>query len=191
MTRLPYLRRDQLDEKGQAIWDGLTRFSDLDIVTPDGGLVGPFNAFVHAPAIGSRMSALGGMLRAGMSLDRHLLEIAIITVGARWKAEFEWWAHARMALDAGVPEAVVEAIAVGDVPELTEADARAVYAVAKELAETGRLADDCYRTAQAALGDRGMVEIVSLCGYYTLICFILNAFDVPLPEGETPQWANG
>ena len=189
MSRLPYLRRDELDEQGLALWDGLARFSDLNIVTPEGGLVGPFNAFVHAPAIGSRMSALGSALRTSMSLDRHLLELAIITVGARWKAEFEWWAHARMALDAGVPTSVVDTIAAGEEPALDADDARAVYAISRELVETGRLSDGTYASAHAVLGDRAMVEIVSLCGYYTLICFILNAFDVPLPEGEATTFS--
>lgn len=190
MTRLPYLRRDELDEDALRIWDGLSRFSDLDIVTPEGGLAGPFNAFVHAPAIGSRMSALGSTLRTGMSLDRRLLELAIITVGARWKAEFEWWAHARMALEAGVPDAVVDAIARGEEPALEGEDDRAVHAVARQLAETGSIDDATYARARAALGDRGMVEIVSLSGYYTLISFILNAFDVPLPADATPQWGD-
>ena len=54
--------------------------------------------------------------------------------------------------------------------------------------QTGRLDQDTYDRAQRLLGDAGMVELVSLCGYYTLISFLLNAFAVPLPPGAAPAW---
>ena len=188
MSWLPYLRRDDLDEQGQKIWDGLTRMSDLDVVNDHGGLVGPFNAFVHAPVLGTRLSQLGGLLRSAMSIERRLVELAIITVGAHWRAEFEWWAHARMASDAGVPQLVIDAIARGETPPFDDDTDRAVYALARQLAETGSLDDETYAKAHGLLGDRAVVELVFLCGYYTLISFTLNAFDVPLPEGAAPQW---
>ena len=97
MSRLPYLKREELEEQGQAVWDSIATTCGGTLVNDDGGLVGPFNAWVHAPAVGARMSALGAELRFGTSLERRLLELAIITVGAFWKAEFEWWAHVRMA----------------------------------------------------------------------------------------------
>ncbi|HEY2488197.1 MAG TPA: carboxymuconolactone decarboxylase family protein, partial [Streptosporangiaceae bacterium] len=79
------------------------------LVNEEGGLAGPFNAFVHAPDVGQHLALLGRVLRFGTSLERRLTEVAIITVGARWKAEFEWWAHAGMARRHGVPDAVVDA----------------------------------------------------------------------------------
>ena len=85
-----------------------------DLVGPEGGLIGPFNAFVHAPGVGRRLSSLGQVLRFETSIERRLSEVAIITVGARWKAEFEWWAHARMAREHGVPGQVVDAIGRGE-----------------------------------------------------------------------------
>ena len=66
---------------------------------------------------------------------------------------------------------------------------RAVYAVARQLASLGRLDQEAYDAAHGFLGDAGMVELVSLCGYYTLISFLLNAFAVPLPPGAAPMWA--
>ena len=157
-------------------------------LTADGGLAGPFNAFVTVPGAGRRMVSLGGTLRFGTSIERRLSEIAIITVGARWQAEFEWWAHAPMAREHGVAGAVVDAIGRGEDPPFEADDERAVYAVARELGQSGRLDQETYDAAHRFLGDAGMVELVSLCGYYTLISYLLNAFTVPLPPGTTPMW---
>jgi 4-carboxymuconolactone decarboxylase len=137
------------------------------------------------------MSALGGRLRFKSSIERRLLELAIITVGAAWKAEFEWWAHAQMAREHGVSDAIVDAIARGDDPPFGAEDERVIYTVARELTRTGRLGQDDYDAAHRLLGDAGMVELVSTCGYYTLISFLLNAFDVPLPPGAQPRWDAG
>jgi len=188
MSRLPYLRRDQLSPEGQQLWDSLVSGRGEQLVGEDGGLIGPFNAFVSAAATGKYLSSLGAKVRFGTSIERRLSEIAIITVGARWQAEFEWWAHAAMAREHGVSDEAVDAIARGDDPGFTGADERAIYRAAYELSHTGRLSEDAYDAAHRFLGDSGMVELVSLCGYYTLISFLLNAFDVPLPPGTSPVW---
>ena len=189
MTRIPYVRREELGPEGQQLWDSMVRPLGEQIVTAEGGLAGPFNAFVTAPDTGRRLSALGATVRFGTSIERRLSEIAIITVGARWQAEFEWWAHAAMAREHGVADAVVEAIGRGEDPPLEADDERAVYAVARQIAQSGRLDQEIYDAAHRLLGDAGMVELVSLCGYYTLISFLLNAFAVPLPPDASPMWA--
>jgi 4-carboxymuconolactone decarboxylase len=189
MSRLRYLRYDDLDADGKQVWEGLVGSRYGELVNDDGGLVGPFNAFVHSPRVGRRLSALGAKLRFGTSIDARLSELAIITVGARWKAEFEWWAHARLARASGVPDAVVDAISRGDEPPFEADDERTVYAVARQLTGHGQLDSDAYAAAQRLLGDAGLVELVSLCGYYTLISYLLNAFAVPLPPGAEPVWA--
>lgn len=190
MTRLSYLRRDELDPAGQDVWDKVVGTRSGQLVRDDGALVGPFNAFVHAPDIGRRLASLGAVVRFGTSIERRLSEVAIITVGARWKAEFEWWAHARMACEHGVPDAVVDAIGRGEEPQFTADDERTVYAVARELADAGQVSQDSYDAARDLLGEAGLVELVTLCGYYTLISFLLNAFAVPLPPGAQPMWAS-
>jgi 4-carboxymuconolactone decarboxylase len=188
MSRLEELRRDQLSPAGQAVWDAIVGTRGSRLVTAQGGLAGPFNAFVHAPEVGRGLTELGATLRFGTSLERRLSEVAIITVGARWKAEFEWWAHARMACEHGVPDEVVDAIGRGEAPSFQAEDERTVYAVASQLANGGQVDQHAYEAARALLGDTGMVELVALCGYYTLISFVLNAFAVPLPPGGEPMW---
>ncbi len=176
---------------GQAVWDAIVGTRGASLVTDQGGLAGPFNAFVHAPDVGRGLTELGATLRFGTSIERRLTEVAIIAVGARWKAEFEWWAHARMARRSGVPDAVVDAIGQGEDPQFEAEDERIVHAVASELARTGQVRRDSYEAARELLGEKGMVELVSLCGYYTLISFLLNAFTVPIPPDVKPMWTDG
>jgi 4-carboxymuconolactone decarboxylase len=188
MSRLPYLRYDDLDAAGQKCWDAVVGSRGDQLVNDSGGLIGPFNSFVHQPDLGRRMSALGATVRFATSIERRLSEVAIITVGARWRAEFEWYAHSAMAREFGVPDAVVDAIGRGEDPPFEAEDERAVYTVASQLATRGRLDQAAYDAAHALLGDAGMVELVATCGYYSLISFLLNAFDVPLPDGVAPAW---
>ena len=170
------------------MWDGIVDTRGDGLIDSEGALVGPFNAFVTAPDVGRHLSALGRVLRFETSIERRLLEIAIITLGARWKAEFEWWAHARMALENGVSKVAVDAIGAGEIPLFESTEELTVYRFARELADSGRVSDASYRAAHELLGDAGAVELVSLCGYYTLISFLLNTFEVPLPPGAAPMW---
>jgi 4-carboxymuconolactone decarboxylase len=188
MSRLPYLRYDELDADGQKVWDGLVGSRGSYLVNEQGGLIGPFNAFVHAPGTGRRLSGLGATLRFETSIERRLSEVAIITVGAFWKAEFEWHAHSRMAREFGVPDAVVDAIGRGEEPPFERDDEAVMYGAARELVTAGRLAPATFEAARTLLGDAGVVELVSLCGYYSLISFLLNSLEVPLPDGAAPLW---
>ncbi len=188
MSRLSYLRYDELDPDGQHVWNDIIGTRPDQLINEHGGLVGPFNAFVHAPTIGRHLSSLGAVLRFGTSLERRLTELAIITVGARWQAEFEWWAHARMARNHGVSDAVVDAIGAGNEPPFEADDERIVYSAASQLSQTGKLEQGSYQAALTLLGESALVELITLCGYYTLISYLLNAFDVPLPTGVAPHW---
>jgi len=188
MSRLPYLRRDDLDDAGRAVWDGLESSRGRTVVNQDGGLIGPFNAWVHAPVVGKRLSGLGATLRFETSMERRLLELAIIVVAAHWKAEFEWWAHARMAREHGVADEIVDAIGRGETPAFAADDEALVYDFARQLMMGGRVDDPTYTSAVELLGNQGVVELVSLCGYYTLVSFTLNAFTVQLPPGAKPAW---
>ena len=187
-SRLPYLRRDDLTDPAAALWDSIVASRGSALIGESGGLMGPFNAWVHAPDVGRRLSALGAQLRFRTAIDRRLLELAIITVGAHWKAEFEWWAHSRMARDAGLADQVIEAIRRGDVPAFSDDGERVVHTVAAELVTTGSLGEATYADAERQLGPAALVELVSLCGYYTLVSFTLNAFTVPLPPGVASAW---
>ncbi len=191
MSRLPFITNDNLDEHQRAIWDGVTggsRGPGSQFITAEGGLAGPFNAAMHAPNSGRRVVSLGAALRFETSLEPRLLELSICTVGAHWKSNFEWFAHRPLAERAGVTVEVLDAIERGEQPEFTEADEQAVYAVTRALLVSGRVADAEYAAAHAVVGDQGMVELTQVVGFYCLISFSLNAFEVALPPGNDAPW---
>lgn len=170
------------------MWDTLVSTRGRNVVNDTGALVGPFNAWVHAPGVGARLSELGAALRFETSLDRRLLELAIIVVAAHWKAEFEWWAHAGMAREHGVDDAIVAAIERGETPSFEAGDEAVVYTFARQLVVGGGVDDATFASAVELLDPQGVVELVSLCGYYTVVSFTLNVFAVPLPPGVAPAW---
>lgn len=191
MTRMQRLTRPELTDAQAAVWDSLTASrggTGMGLVGDDGGLVGPFDAFVHVPEIGRRLSSLGAHLRFHTSIERRLSEIAICTVGAHWRAEFEFWAHAPMAIDHGVAAEVVDALREGRPPAFVHDDERIVHAVTAQLLTERRVDDATYAAAAGLLGEAGMIELASLVGYYCLISMLLNLFEVPLPAGEQPVW---
>jgi 4-carboxymuconolactone decarboxylase len=117
-------------------------------------------------------------------LPRDLAELAICVTAAHYRAEFEWWAHARMAHEAGVAEAVTDAIRRGREPRLDTLAARVVYRTAVALNRRHRLSDAEFAEARQVLGEQGLVDVVGLCGYYALVSLTLNAFEVPVPDAS-------
>jgi 4-carboxymuconolactone decarboxylase len=140
------------------------------------------------PEICESAAKLGEHLRWGTSLPARLSELAIITTARFWRAQYEWHAHAPLAEQAGVPAAAVEAIRRGETPSFARADEALVYRICTELFNTRRVSDEAFDEAVATLGERVLVEIIAIIGYYTLIGNTLNAFAVPVPEGATPPF---
>ena len=177
MSRLPDLRYDQMTTEQRRVHDEIA-------AGPRGHVVGPLQVWLHAPGLADVAQKLGAYARFKTSLPPELSELAILVTGSAWQAEFEWYAHARLARAAGIPEPVIEAIRTGAEPELADPQARAVYAVARELHATRALSETTYAQAEAALGREGLVDLVGILGYYTLVSMTLNAFDVPTPDGS-------
>lgn len=134
------------------------------------------------PELARRAAHLGELVRYETSLPPRLSELAILVVARHWHCAYEWAVHAGEAARAGVPDAVIEAIGRGATPALG-ADDQIVASVARQLLATGRLDDECHDAALAALGDRGLTDLVAVVGYYTLVAFSLNARQVPTPAG--------
>lgn len=154
------------------------------IMAGRGGLRGPFLPWMHSPELCDRAQHLGEFCRFNTSLSPFHSEFAIIMTGKYWKAQYEFFAHARMAREAGVSEAVVEAIRLGTEPPFEDDGHRAIYAFVHEYFDTHRVSDTTYARAKAIFGERGVVELVGIVGYYSLVSMTLNVFDVSLPEGE-------
>ena len=190
MSRLPLLTYDKTDTRQRALWDEIvaSRGRGLDLTTEEGRLAGPFEAFVMRPALGEHLVKVGAVVRFESSLDERLLELAITTVGARWQSEFEFWAHSGLALRAGIAPSIIDALAAGTQPVFEDASEAAIHAYAWSLANEGRVDQDVYDAAEAAVGTDGVVDLTHTIGYYSHISFLLNAFAVPLPAGVAPTF---
>lgn len=158
-------------------------------LTRERPVAGPFAPWLRSPGFADRAQELGAFVRYRSSLDPRLKELAIIVVGAAWKAGYEFAAHGPMAIRAGVSREVVEALARGEAPSFDRDDERLVYEFATELVENRRVGEERYASAIELLGESGTVELVGTLGYYTLVCMTLNAFEVPLGEGMEPPFA--
>jgi 4-carboxymuconolactone decarboxylase len=179
MSRLPDLPYDEMTAEQQRVYDEIA-------AGPRGKVIGPLKVWLHSPQFADRAQKLGAYLRYHSALPAELSELAILVTARLWQADFEWYSHVGPARAAGIPDAVIEAVRVGAEPALEDPKSRAVYAVACELHEARALSDQTYAHAEAALGREGLVDLVGLLGYYTLISMTLKAFDVPSPGGSHP-----
>ncbi len=192
MSRLAGLPPEQQSPEQRATFEAIAggrRAATTSLVGGDGALVGPFNAYVHLGAVGTKIQAVGEALRFDLTVDRRLAELAILCVAKQWRAQFEWWAHARLAAQAGVAVDIIEAIRVGTPPPLREPADVAVYALASALVgPTHRIPEAVYQQAVSLLGQTQVIELVNVVGYYCLVSCVLNGFAVALPEGVTPPF---
>ena len=189
MSRLPVLTPDQLSAAQRQVYDTISgdvqrqktrRFS---MTNDDGTLSGPFNALLFAPEVGDAVQQLGAALRFRSSLPGHLRELTILMIAQRWRANYEWYAHAPIAAREELGEAVIEAVKAGQTPDAAP-DVQTVHRFVSELVETRRVCDETYTQTRALIGEQGLVELISLVGYYSLLAGLLNSFEVAVPEGE-------
>ena len=179
MPRIPELRPDQMSSAQQRIHDEI-------LAGPRGSLQGPFHAWLYSPGLADPAQKLGEFCRFSSALPKRLSELAILVIARHWCAQFEWYAHAPMAISAGILAAAVEAIRFKEKPNLDADDERLVYGFVSELLETRTVSQSTYDQAEAALGRHGVVDLVGIVGYYCLVSITLNVFDMPLPKGESP-----
>ena len=172
----------------EALSDDQRRVHDLIASGPRGQVRGPLAIWLHRPDLAERAQALGAYCRYGSSLSPRLSELAILTMARLWSAEYEWWAHKPPAQAAGLTPGIIEALRTGATPDFgDDAEASVVHRVVLELTERRTLTRPLYDEALATLGSGRLVDLVGVCGYYTLISMTINAFDVDLPEGAQPE----
>ena len=154
-----------------------------------GEIPGPLAMWLLRPELADRAQRLGEYARYRTCLPPPLSEIAILTVARYWGSEFEWHAHKQIAIDAGVSPKLIESIRAHRVPDWETPEQATVHEFAKTLLESRRVSDDLFERAIAVLGQDGVVDLVGILGYYSLISMTINVFDVPLPAGAVAELA--
>jgi len=182
--RLPLQDKDRLDDAQRTLYGELMQrraeARPFRNATDQGELIGPFNAFLHAPQIGAAFLAAHEAEEAHTPLNRQIREIVILAVGSAWKSDFEIYAHVALASRAGLPDEAVAAILEGREPDLGT-DERVAWKFGSELALTHRVSDETYAAALRSFGQDGVIAMAFLVALYHGTSVMLNAFDVPAP----------
>jgi 4-carboxymuconolactone decarboxylase len=162
---------------------------DESIASKRGSPPPPMLAWLNSPEMAKHATRLGGFLRYDTSLTPALSELAILVTARHWTSHYEWWAHKRLALAGGLPLEIIEDIRNRRTPRLDDPKAQVIYDVSKSLHEGHGLARPLYDEAIEQIGERGLVEVIGLCGYYTMVSMTLNTFEFDLPEGQVSELA--
>ena len=178
MTRLPPISEDKLTASQTRVLEAIKNSPRGDIP-----MTGPFGVWLRAGAIGDAIQNLGASLRYGTTLDEKVKEFAICVVGHHYKAKFEFAYHERLALKSGISEEILNDLKNNDMPSFTEERLNLTYQISKQLLGSHSISDELYQQGFDEFGEQGMIELVSLVGYYCLVSLTLNSFQIPLDEG--------
>jgi 4-carboxymuconolactone decarboxylase len=155
---------------------------------PRGGVRGPFNALLRSPELADRVQKVGEYLRFETSLPARLNELAILINARFWGSKYEWYAHRPLALKAGLPEAIADDLARNRRPAAMQPDETVVYDFCTALHTEHAVDDALFARAVAALGEAGVMDLIGVSGYYTLVSMVLNVAEIPLPAGARSPW---
>jgi 4-carboxymuconolactone decarboxylase len=176
--RFPQLEVEDLDDDQRRAVEPILRYA--------GGIGGPFNASLRSPRLTELQFALGNHLLFETTLSRRLTEMAIL-VGARVSgSEYEWQAHQRRALEEGVEPAICDALREGRRPEGLGEDEAAVHDLSVELLTRPEVSDATFERAKERLGERGVVEVAHLVGFYGMVALVLKVAGIGAPGALPP-----
>ena len=177
--RFPELGLDQMTPEQRKVAEAI-------MSGPRGRMAGPFNAWLRSPEIGDALQNVGAKVRYKSSIPTALNEFAILITAREWTSQYEWYAHHPLALKAGLPETVAADLAQGRKPEGMDADTALVWQFCTELHRNHVVSDATYAAAKARFGERGVVDLIAVSGYYVTVSMTLNTAQVKLPAGTAP-----
>jgi 4-carboxymuconolactone decarboxylase len=177
-SRLRTLRPGDLSEEQRRFHDTLTggHWSG-SVADAEGRLGGPLNAMLYAPDLGEAWQTLSAALRR-TSLSRRLTELVILTVGHHEESEYEVFQHERIAADAGLTDEQLAALREHREPPLDDPVERAAWRTTVRLLERADLDDAEYDEAIGTLGERGLVELVAVIGFYRMVGLLIETFRI-------------
>ena len=178
MTRIKDWTVENLTEEQKEIHDTIMN-------GPRGHVVGPLRIWLNNPGLARSAQTVGEYARYGTSLSKGLSELAIITTGRVWSSAFEWEHHAPLAIEGGIDPENVNIISMGQRPNFTKAEEEAVFDFAAEANILKNVSDNTYNNLVNTLDETAAIDIVGICGYYSLISMTLNVFKVP---NDTDKW---
>lgn len=180
MARIEDVNREKLSPRQQQLHDDFLRSR------PHKTLTGPFSVLIHMPDIAEPADKLVNYYRGKSKLGRRLIELIILLVVRSATAGYAWSVHEPHALNAGIPQETIDAIRARKRPDLKREDERLIYDLVTELLTNKTLSSATFERAKAAFGLEGLIEAVTCTGFYGMIGFVLNAFEIPPLPGPAP-----
>lgn len=175
--RFPAIADDKLTELQRLAVDEMK-------AGPRGAIGGPFVPLLHAPELARRLQRVGEYLRFQTRLPLDVIELVVLMTARKWNCDFEWWAHARIALEkTTLPAAVIEQVKARAAPDALTQAQRLAYAFCTQVHDAGVVSDATFAATGDAFGLDGALELLALCGYYSTLAMILNVAKVLPPEG--------
>jgi 4-carboxymuconolactone decarboxylase len=180
--RMPEIPRQQMSAAQREAYDEIAS-------GPRGGVYGPFIPLLRSPPLVRSLEKTGEYLRFESVLPQRLRELAILITARQWTQQFEWHHHFPIAAERGIQLATVQAIAEGRRPQNLTADEHLVYDFCYELRDSRGISDETYARALERFGERAIVELVVLLGYYSTMAMVMNVARTALPDGVRPPLA--
>jgi len=180
--RMPPIPADKLTDAQKKAIEEFKAARSVDIS-------GPFVAMLRSPEVMSRARAMGDYLRFKSSLPPRLSEFVILLTARRWTQQYEWNAHAPLAVKGGLDADIVKAIAEGRRPGRMAEDEEIVFALFDEIQGRQAVSDATYARAVGKFGEQGVIDVMGIAGYYTMLAMVMNTARTPLPDGARPSLA--
>ena len=179
MSRFPELKPEQWDADQKRVAAAIA-------AGPRGSVRGPFLPLLYSPGLADPIQAAGAHLRYKSSLSAMLNEFAILITARVWSAQYEWMAHCKLALEAGLDRKIADQLAKGERPSGMSAEQTVIYDFCAELHRDHGVSDKNFNAVVEKFGHKGAMDLIGICGYYTLISMVLNVSQIPLPAGVEP-----
>ena len=174
--RMPEIPLDKMSAAQRAIADAI-------MSGPRQRMSGPFNAWLRSPELADRLQRVGEYVRFNTSLDKRVNEMAILMTALAWGSQYEWYAHAPLALKAGLDPAIIAAIGAGRKPDNMKDDEAIVWEFTTQLRRDHGVDDAIYAKALEKFGERGIIDLIGVNGYYDVVSMTLNVAHVKPPAG--------
>src|SRR5690348_10984459 len=182
--RFPQLTKEQLTDAQKPLADEILKVSSV-------GLGGPYNPLLRSPVLGQRMFDLLHYLRWETSVPLKLNEFAILIIGRQWRSQVEWFAHAPLAVKAGLsPDIVAEPNTVKR-QYIMSAEEVVGYAFVRELTTKPKASDETVGSAKKLLGEEQVVDLTMVAGTYISIAMLLAMSEETVPPGKEPPFRPG
>jgi len=182
--RFPQLTREQLNEQQKPLGEQILKVSSV-------GLGGPYNPMLRSPVLGQRMFDLLYYLRWNTSVPLRLNEFAILIIGRQWRSQVEWFAHAPLAIKAGLSPEIVAELKANKRPTTMQPDEAVVYDFVTELSAKHEVSDATFKRAKDLLGEQQVVDLTAVAGTYVTVAMLLAMAEEGVPPGKEPPFKAG